>query len=497
MPLHDQLDVDSQSALGASVARAPQRTVLDGHRDRAARIPKSLGMILAVGLALRLVLLVGLGHSPQLHSDEPDYNDLAVNLVEHGEFAFTSSVPTSLVPTSLRPPLYPAFVAGIYWLFGLENWPAVGAIQALLSLGTVWIVYRLGTVVYSTQVGLWAGALACFYPSLLGYNNLILSEVLFTFLLCSSLLALVRGLQNNSLATFAVSGVLLGLTALTRSVVWLFPTVLGLYLLAVVPGGLWRRVAAATLMCAAFAATIAPWAIRNSRLQETFVAIDVMGGRNLMMGNYEYTPLYRSWDAISVEGEHAWHQVLQSKGLLIDGGTQGTLDKIALRYGIAFMVAHPGLTMQRCLTKFVNFWQLERELIAGAKEGEFGIVSPITFLLLALLITASYAGAMFTGIFGAVLCPPQNLKIHGLFLMLIAFVCGLHTIVFGHSRYHLPLMPIVFIYSAAAMTHAGLIWRERRSGRFVLASTLCLLLLASWGWELLWVDPQRYLSALK
>ena len=211
MPLNDQLDVDSQSALGASVARAPQRTVLDGHRDRAARIPKSLGMILAVGLALRLVLLVGLGHSPQLHSDEPDYNDLAVNLVEHGAFAFTSGVPTSLVPTSLRPPLYPAFVAGIYWLFGLENWPAVGAIQALLSLGTVWIVYRLGTEVYSTQVGLWAGALACFYPSLLGYNNLILSEVLFTFLLCSSLLALVRGLQNNSLATFAVSGVLLGL----------------------------------------------------------------------------------------------------------------------------------------------------------------------------------------------------------------------------------------------------------------------------------------------
>ena len=58
-------------------------------------------------------------------------------------------------------------------------------------------------------------------------------------------------------------------------------------------------------------------------------------------------------------------------------------------------------------------------------------------------------------------------------------------------------MPIVFIYSAAAMMHVGPIWRQRRSGRFVLASALCLLLLASWGWELLWVDPQRYLSVLK
>jgi 4-amino-4-deoxy-L-arabinose transferase-like glycosyltransferase len=498
MSFTDQLDMSSQPALGASVVISPMRMALDDNRDRAAAIPKSLALILVVGFVLRLALLIGVGHSPQLHGDEPDYNQLAVNLVEHGEYAFRSGDPNSgpLVLTSLRPPLYPAFVAGIYQLFGLENWLVVGAIQTLLSLGTVWIVYRLGMKIYSAQVGVCAAALVCFYPSLLGYNNFILAEGLFTFLLCATLLALVRSVQVNSLPAFGVSGVLLGLAALTRSVVWLLPVVLGLYLLAVVPGGLRRRFAAASVMCAAFAATIAPWAIRNSRLQETFVAIDVMGGRNLMMGNYEFTPLYRSWDAISVQGEHSWVHVLSSKGLIVEGGTQGKLDKIALRYGLAFMVAHPGLTLERSLAKFFNFWQLERELIAGAKQGEFGTVSSFAFLLLALLIAGTYVGVMFAGIFGAVICAPNNLKVHGLLLLVIAFVCGMHTIVFGHSRYHLPLMPIVFIYSAAAILRTGIIWRQRWSGHFLLASLLCFLLLASWAWELFWVDPQRYLSAL-
>ena len=126
-----------------------------------------------------------------------------------------------------------------------------------------------------------------------------------------------------------------------------------------------------------------------------------------------------------------------------------------------------------------------------------GARSQVALLGLALLIAGSYAAAMFAGLFGGILVPPANWRIHILLLLVIAYVCGMHTIVFGHSRYHLPLMPIVFVYAAAAIAHAGVIWRQRRSIQFFLASALCVLLLASWGWELIWVDPQRYLSVLQ
>jgi hypothetical protein len=72
----------------------------------------------------------------------------------------------------------------------------------------------------------------------------------------------------------------------------------------------------------------------------------------------------------------------------------------------------------------------------------------------------------------------------------------MHTIVFGHSRYHLPLMPMVFVYAAAAMAHAGLIWRKWWSFSFALAGIFSVLLVTSWAWELFWVDPQRNLSIL-
>jgi hypothetical protein len=37
-------------------------------------------------------------------------------------------------------------------------------------------------------------------------------------------------------------------------------------------------------------------------------------------------------------------------------------------------------------------------------------------------------------------------------LVLVIFVCALHTIVFGHPRYRLPLMPILAVYAGAAVT---------------------------------------------
>jgi hypothetical protein len=250
-------------------------------------------------------------------------------------------------------------------------------------------------------------------------------------------------------------------------------------------------------MVVAFVAVIAPWSIRNTRLQKTFVAIDDMGGRNLMMGNYAYTPLYRAWDAISEKGERAWDQVLRAEQPEASGATQGQIDKLALRSGLQFMAAHPALTLQRCFVKFIDFWQQERDLIGDAKHGDFGEISSAALLAFALVITGAYAAVMFTGIFGIVFIPPINWRIHGLFLLLIAYVCAMHTLTFGHSRYHIPLLPIVLLYSAAALVQFQNLWRQRWTWKFALASSVCGLLAASWAWELLWVDPNRYFNMLR
>jgi 4-amino-4-deoxy-L-arabinose transferase-like glycosyltransferase len=448
-------------------------------------------VILLAGAVVRLALWAWFQGCPIEIEDEREYNQIAVNLLVRGEFALEAGQ-----PTSIRPPLYPAFVAAVYALFGRENYQAVRLLQAALSLANVLLLYRLGTDVLSRRAGLWLAGLFCFYPSFLGYDNLLLTEVLFTLLLCATCLLLVWSLQRQSLGCLVLAGLCLGLAALTRSVVWLFPPVLGAFLLLAWKGSLARRLVAAVAVAAAFAVTVAPWAVRNTRLQQTFVTIDTMGGRNFMMGNYRHTPLYRSWDAISLDGEQSWVAEVNATYPVVERQTQGQLDKLALRQGLAFVKANPGLTLRRDLVKFFDFWGLERELLAGAARGWFGSVGRPALLALTVLVLGSYALALIVGIFGMVLAPPADWRVHALLLLVIAFVCGIHTLVFAHSRYHLPIMPLVLVYTASAVVHARGIWQQRRRWRFWLAGGLGGVFVAGWLWLFVAVDLERYLTAL-
>src|SRR5262249_20085940 len=150
--------------------------------------------------------------------------------------------------------------------------------------------------------------------------------------------------QRESIRYLWLAGVLIGLGALTRSVLWLFPPFVGLLLLVGLRTSLKLRLVGIGSLVLGFALTIAPWAIRHTLQEKTFIAIDTMGGRNFMMGNYRYTPLYRAWDAISLQGEQYWYPELLTTHPEAAQATQGQRDKLALQHGLQFVRANPGLT---------------------------------------------------------------------------------------------------------------------------------------------------------
>ncbi len=452
---------------------------------------RALGLILVAGLAVRLGLWLWFAPLAPHIVDEQEYNRLAHNLLAHGEFAYEPGR-----PTSLRPPLYPLLVAGVYAVAGVDNFQAVRLVQVLLSLATVWLVYRLGREAFSERVGLWAATLIAFYPTLLGMNNLILTETLFTLLLTAACYAVVRYYRQEKVGYLALAGLLLGLAALTRSIVWLSPPLLAGYVLLTARCSLARRALGAGVMVLAFAATVAPWSVRNTLLQGTFVTIDTMGGRNFLMGNYAYTPLYRSWDAISLEEDKAWYHEVMDRYPQELRTTQGKIDKLALKEGLAYVREHPGQTALRDVIKFFDFWGLERELIAGLPRGYFGHVPSPAALVLGVVILVSYPAALFLGIFGVLFRPAADRRLHWLLLAVIAFVCALHTLVFGHSRYHLPLVPLLLLYAAAVCVDWGSVWQQRRTGLFRLAGALCLLFVAGWCWNFVAGDWEQLRGVL-
>lgn len=448
--------------------------------------PQRLFLVVLVGgLLLRLGLLYATQDTPLQIVDERHYHQLALHVLHGDGFAWRPGA-----PTSIRPPLYPGLMAGLWAITGTESLVVIRGAHILLSLLNVYLLYRLGLLVFGRPVALLAAASFWLYPSLVAFDFLLLTEVLFTCLLTLVALCYVKLLHTGKTAMAWATGCTLALAALARSILWLFPVVLCPLTLWLVPGTWRTRLQVAFALLLGYALVVTPWAVRNTRLHGVLTVVDTMGGLNLMMGNYAYTPLNRAWDAVNLTGEHAWSYHLPPTAPNGAVWTEGRKEKWATQQALAYMQQHPWLTLKRAVVKFANFWGLERVLIAGWQEGRYR--PPLWGLVLgAVAITVGYVLTMLLAGLGVLLAPPEDRRMHGFLLLLIAFICGLHTIVFGHERYHLPLIPLLLLYASAAVVHRR--WQRLREGwRLAVAPVATWLTLgAIWGRELFIVEAAR------
>ena len=154
------------------------------------------------------------------------------------------------------------------------------------------------------------------------------------------------------------------------------------------------------------------------------------------------------------------------------------------------MREHPLLTLQRSAIKFSDFWGLEREFIAGLKEGFYN--PPKWLAILAVIaITISFPVVMLFASLGVFLAPPGDRRANALLLLVVGFVCAIHTVVFGHSRYHIPLIPILLLFAASAIEHRS--WLRFREGLATAAAPAAAasLVLGIWARQILAVDSER------
>ena len=459
--------------------------------------------ILLVGLLLRLGIMAVMDGSELQIVDETHYDELAVHLVETGDFG-SETEPY----VSIRPPLYPWLISEIYRVFGIQNYTAVRVIQILISLVTVLCVYGLARECgfLSRNASLAAAGIFCFYPSLVMQNFFILTETFFTFWLALVLWSALRFLRTGSIYAACFCGAFIALGALTRSILWLSPFPLALFILFCPNQSsvfTWKHRLAGALALLVFAGVgMAPWMIRNTRLQKTFVAIDCMSGRNLMMGNYEYTPLYRAWDAISMEPPKDWYTVLKddytrkNPGASFNVQNQGQKDRLAGGYAKNYMKSHPAQTLERTGMKALCFWQLERSIPAGIQRGFWGLdrlgESPRKALFLAVtcIVILPFALLFQLAVWGVFSFEfnRKSLPTIALLLAVLLYFWSLHSLTFAHERYHLPLIPILILFVVSLFQNPQAAWtRFRKSpSRWVPAVLLSAAFLVFWGLEAYW-----------
>lgn len=116
-----------------------------------------------------------------------------------------------------RMPLYPAFLAAVFHLFGMDNLRAVVSVQNVIDALSV-IGIGVAARSMSDRFTVPSAFAAAVIPNFLVHASYILTETVFTFFFVWGLCALLWALRRNTVPLLATGGLLFGLALMTRPV---------------------------------------------------------------------------------------------------------------------------------------------------------------------------------------------------------------------------------------------------------------------------------------
>ena len=142
----------------------------------------------ALGLRLFFVF-----RFPAVVDDSRLYANISKNWLQYGTYGVTDS--GRLIPTLSRLPGYPAFLAAVFAIFGVDNFRAILLIQVIFDIGTCFLVADLARRLMSDRAAKAAFALAALCPFLANYAAAALTETLEIFFTAVALDLAVQGIQ--------------------------------------------------------------------------------------------------------------------------------------------------------------------------------------------------------------------------------------------------------------------------------------------------------------
>jgi hypothetical protein len=223
-------------------------------------------------------------------SDQDGYRRLGHVLAETGRFTRFPDA-SRFVPEVIRTPVYPAFVAVVYRLFG-ERQIAVALAQIAVFIGICLSAFAIALQSTSDRsIAVGAAAAAALFPPIAYFVPLVMTEVWTTLLFSVSMWLALRALVERRPTPFVWLGVLLGLTALSRPVFVLFPAALaaiGLMVLPAIRADAKPHAAQWAAMLMAFVLTMLPWFTYNYATLGRFTLSPAGGiGRGLWEGSWQ------------------------------------------------------------------------------------------------------------------------------------------------------------------------------------------------------------------
>lgn len=440
--------------------------------------------ILALALRVGVVAALRSDHAAPVSYE---HGRIAENLLAGRGFSI-ELLGAPLRPTSQQAPFYPFFLAGVYALLGVESAPsilAVELIQCLAGAGLVLAIVWLGWSLAPDRpsIGWLAGIGASIYPTHL-YAVTHLQVAIWAALFLTLLVAVVssprcRGTWRGALAAGALSGLLLLVEPILAIALpfcalafWLgdlrvsrpplrlaYPS--GAASVETPAAG--RRIARATIRTAAMAAAaalvIAPWMVRNWRVHGELVFVKSTFGYAFWQGN---NPASWGTDKIPKTGAErlrlahdgtlagidralwdARHETIYIDDLLLKpngyrelaGLTETERSRVLGRRAVEFIRSDPGRYARLCANR-LRYFLLFDETNPKAANRLYRLSTVIWLVLAAVGLMASLGRWRS-------LWPT-----YAIFFAVTAF----HALVITSVRFRIPIEPLSFLWTAAALS---------------------------------------------
>ena len=431
-----------------------------------------IGAILSLALALRLGLLFlypyarGFGDETHHYLNGVLISHFGTGLIGHW------------------PPAYDAMLGATFKLFGPDP-AAARALQVLLSVLTVWLVYRVAQIMAGRSAARIAGVIAALDPTLIAYTQFFLSETLYTAILTAAVFVLHCRSDGPGRRELVLSGLLFGLSALTRSLVlWFFP----IWIVWEWARGRPQKAREAALVLCVAAAVVLPWTLRNAAKYGDFLMVDSTLGRTAYL-SYSMTPDRSSpgrdlgydrrhqererpeCDSSPVPGLEPLPPASELIELIPEEGRQIAIGdrrlerklEIARQRAIvdlpayqrceianaaAFATRNPAFVVRLVASNFYNFWG-PNSFLLRAVHGDLYARGPLAashYGIFKILVVASTVPIVIAALLalGRRPWPPLMEWI----VLFIAFYSAIHMLSIGHSRYRLPIMVLLIATSA-------------------------------------------------
>lgn len=181
-----------------------------------------------------------------------------------------------------RAPLYPYFLASIYWIFG-HSYYVPRLIQMILGSLSCVLIFFIAKLLFNRTVGIIAALIACFYGIFIYFDGELLITSLIVFLNLLLFFALIKNSGKRKPFFWILPGIVVGFSAIARPTIFVF--LIGMFIWLAMQEKGWKLIQAYLFLCLGAGVIILPVTLRNYVVGKDFVLISSQAGINYWIGN--------------------------------------------------------------------------------------------------------------------------------------------------------------------------------------------------------------------